>query len=142
MTQKNQTYRQKTTKPWGWEILLTPPNLPYASKIIFVEAGKRLSLQYHDQKQETLTLLEGKGLLHLENQTGQLTALTMKPKTGYTINQNQKHRFEAISDCLITEASTPQIGKTYRIEDDYNRENEELKNLQTLKTQNKLEIRN
>jgi len=126
MTKNNQFYQQKTIKPWGWEILFTPPGLAYTGKILFVRAGNRLSLQYHDQKQETLALLEGEGLLHLETDTGQLTTLPMAPQTGYTINQGQKHRFEAIGDCLIVEASTPQVGKTYRVEDDYHREDEEL----------------
>jgi len=120
------TFSQKTTKPWGWEILFTPSILPYTGKIIFVRSGKKLSLQYHDQKQETLCLLEGKGILWLETENDQIAKLPMAPKTGYTISQGQKHRVEAITDCLIIEASTPQIGKTYRVEDDYNRGDEEL----------------
>ncbi|KUK82925.1 MAG: cupin 2 conserved barrel domain protein [Microgenomates bacterium 39_6] len=123
---KQTKYSQKTIKPWGWEILFTPENLPYAGKILFVKAGKRLSLQYHDQKQETLSLLKGKANLILENEKGKMVSLMMIPKNGYTINQGKKHRLEAITDCLIIEASTPEIGKTYRIEDDYNRKNEKL----------------
>jgi len=62
----------------------------------------------------------------LENEKGKMVSLMMIPKNGYTINQGKKHRLEAITDCLIIEASTPEIGKTYRIEDDYNRKNEKL----------------
>jgi mannose-6-phosphate isomerase len=125
MIKKNQ-YSQKTIKPWGWEILFTPKNLPYTGKILFIKAGKRLSLQYHDQKQETLSLLEGKAKLLLENEKGKIVSLMMAPKNGYTINQGKKHRLEAISDCLVVEASTPEMGKTYRVEDDYNRKDEKL----------------
>jgi mannose-6-phosphate isomerase len=135
-------FSQKTIKPWGWEILFTPPDLPYTGKIIFIKSGQKLSLQYHDQKQETLCLLEGKGILWLETEKNKIVKFPMGPKTGYTINQGQKHRVEAITDCLVVEASMPQTGKTYRVEDDYNRGDEELKKLQNSKTQNKLEIRN
>jgi len=100
--------------------------LPYTGKILFIKAGKRLSLQYHDQKQETLSLLEGKAKLLLENEKGKIVSLMMAPKNGYTINQGKKHRLEAISDCLVVEASTPEMGKTYRVEDDYNRKDEKL----------------
>ncbi|MDD3679413.1 MAG: cupin [Candidatus Shapirobacteria bacterium] len=121
-----QKYSQKTIKPWGWEILFTPSGLPYTGKIIFIKAGKRLSLQYHDQKQETLCLLEGEGFLHLENEVGNLIKLSMALETGYTICQNQKHRFEATTNSLLVETSTPETGKTYRVEDDYNRKDENL----------------
>lgn len=136
MVQNKKGYQEKVTKPWGWEIIFTPPELPYTGKIIFVRSGKRLSLQYHDQKQETLCLLEGKGTLWLENKKKQIKKFPMKPKTGYTINQDQKHRVEAITNCLVVEASTPQIGKTYRVEDDYRRRDEELKNSKTQKNNN------
>ncbi len=119
-------FSQKTVKPWGWEILFTPSNLPYTGKILLIKAGKKLSLQYHDQKQETLCLLEGEGILWLEDNNNQINKLPLRPKTGYTINQGQKHRVEAIKDCLIVESSTPETGKTYRVEDDYGREDEKL----------------
>ena len=121
-------FEKKIIKPWGWEIVFTPPNLPYTGKILFVKTNQRLSLQYHDQKQETLCLIKGEGILWLEDKNKKLIQLSMKEKTGYTISQGQKHRFQANKDSLLVEASTPQIGKTYRIEDDYSRKDEELKN--------------
>ena len=48
-------------KPWGYEVLLTPKDAPYAFKLIHVKAGKRLSLQIHDVKVETQTLIDGNG---------------------------------------------------------------------------------
>ena len=41
---------RRIDKPWGYEILLTPEDAPYAAKLIHVYAGKRLSLQVHDTK--------------------------------------------------------------------------------------------
>ncbi len=131
MARKNQEYRQKTIKPWGWEILFTPSGLAYVGKILFIRAGQRLSLQIHSQKQETLCLIKGKAFLILENKDGKLIRLPMKLKTGYTVKHGQKHRLEAEVDSLIAEASTPEIGKTYRLEDDYNRKDENLNNFST-----------
>jgi len=53
-------YSRRIDKPWGYEILLSPPDAPYTSKLIHVQAGKRLSLQIHDIKVETQTLVGGR----------------------------------------------------------------------------------
>ena len=60
---KAKTTAIKVEKPWGFEIILTPENLGRVGKILFVKKGERLSLQYHDQKEETLCLFSGKALL-------------------------------------------------------------------------------
>src|SRR6267143_404239 len=54
-------WARRIEKPWGYEILLSPPDAPYTSKLIHVRAGKRLSLQLHDVKVETQTLIAGRG---------------------------------------------------------------------------------
>jgi len=119
-------FSKKTIKPWGYEILFTPKRLKRVGKILFVKAGHRLSLQYHDQKKETLCLINGKAKIWLENKDGQIKHLVMENKKGYTISLGQQHRIEAVKDSLIVEISTPEKGKTYRIEDDYNRQDEKL----------------
>ena len=112
---------QIVDKPWGKEIILTSSDLPYTSKLLIVKAGKRLSLQYHDQKTETLSLISGSAdILQGPNQE-HLISTPMELNTGYTIPINTLHRIEAITDCTIIEASTPEIGTTHRIEDDYHR---------------------
>ena len=63
---------QRIEKPWGYEILLSPADAPYTAKLIHVQAGKRLSLQLHDTKVETQTLVAGQGILVLEGPDGQL----------------------------------------------------------------------
>src|SRR5947209_19915856 len=63
---------RRINKPWGYEILLSPPDAPYTSKLIQVNAGKRLSLQVHDTKVETQTLVAGRGVLVLEGPGGDL----------------------------------------------------------------------
>jgi mannose-6-phosphate isomerase len=114
---------QRTKKPWGYEILLTPEGAPYAAKLIHVEAGKRLSLQIHDTKVETQTLIDGSGFLVLEDADGTLHDVPLKPGVGYHIAVGQKHRLCASPDQDVTvyEASSPEDGTTWRLEDDYAR---------------------
>jgi len=110
-------------KPWGYEILLTPEDAPYAFKLIHVNAGKRLSLQVHDRKIETQTLVNGAGYLVLEDSDGTVRDVPLQPGVGYHIAIGQRHRLCANPDQDVTvfEASTPEIGTTWRLEDDHQR---------------------
>lgn len=117
---------RRVEKPWGYEVLLSPPDAPYTSKLIFVQAGKRLSLQIHDVKVETQTLVSGKGILVLEGSDGALHDVLMEEGVGYHVAVGQRHRLCAApdADALVFEASTPEVGTTYRLEDDYRRPDE------------------
>jgi len=117
---------RRIDKPWGYEILLTPEGAPYAAKLIHVQAGKRLSLQVHDTKVETQTLVDGRGLLVLEGDDGELHEIDMEPGVGYHVAVGQRHRLCAPPDVDVTvfEASTPEQGVTLRLEDDYARPDE------------------
>ena len=119
-------YAQKINKPWGYEIIFTPPNLSRVGKILFIKKGCRLSLQYHDQKEETLCLFQGKAKIRLEDEKGEIKTLYMKPQMGYTILKGQKHRLEALEDSFVFEVSSSEKGTTYRLEDDYQRRSEKL----------------
>jgi len=125
------TTAQIVDKPWGWEKILTESDLPYACKIAFTHIDKRWSLQYHDKKIETITLLSGKAQLLVGPTKDTLETIDMIPNTGYTIKPNTIHRFMALTDCVTIEASTGEIGTTFRLEDDVNRgdETEEIRNL-------------
>lgn len=118
-----------TTKPWGHEIIFTKPDDPYTGKIIYINAGKRFSLQVHDEKQETQMLVSGEANLIIDNKKGELTTIKMEPFKGYTLHVGQRHRVQAITDCAIYEVSTSETGTTYRLEDDYKRpdQTEELR---------------
>jgi mannose-6-phosphate isomerase len=119
-------FARRIEKPWGYEILLSPPDAPYTSKLIHVLAGKRLSLQVHDLKVETQTLVAGDGILVLEGPDGQLHDIRMQTGVGYHIAVGQRHRTCAGpgGDATIFETSTPEIGTTMRLEDDYARPHE------------------
>ncbi len=124
-------HARRVEKPWGYEILLTPQDVPYTAKLIHVRAGKRLSLQLHDTKVETQTLVAGRGVLVLEGPDGELHDVHMQPGVGYHVAVGQRHRLCAApdADATIFEASTPETGTTLRLEDDYARphETEELR---------------
>lgn len=117
-------YQMKVEKPWGYELILTPDESPVTGKILHIKKGARFSLQYHDKKKETLTLLSGEALIILEDEKGVKQEIKMEPFKGYFIRPFQKHRCKGITDCDILEASTKEKGETVRLEDDYERETE------------------
>ncbi len=125
----NKPYIKRVEKPWGYELHFVPEGLPYMGKILHIKAGKRLSLQVHDKKQESWFLLAGQAAVIWENTNDELVETKMENEVGYTCNLGQKHRLMGITDCDILEVSTPEIGNTYRLEDDYSRptETEEMR---------------
>ena len=120
----NKPYARRVDKPWGWEIHFVPDDKPYMGKILHIKAGMRLSLQKHDEKEESWWLLTGRAMLIIENDEGELEEIEMKRDAGYSCQVNQKHRLKGITDCDIVEVSTPEIGTTYRLEDDFERDDE------------------
>jgi mannose-6-phosphate isomerase-like protein (cupin superfamily) len=117
---------RRIDKPWGYEVLLSPADAPYAAKLIHIRAGKRLSLQLHDTKVETQTLISGAAILVIEGPDGRLHDVRMEQGTGYHVAVGQRHRLCAApdEDAVVFEASSPEMGITYRLEDDYARPDE------------------
>jgi len=122
-------YQKRVEKPWGYEIHWAPDNLPYMGKLIHINSGKRLSLQRHDKKQESWFIIKGQAKVVWDNEKGELIEAELQEGFGYTCSIGQRHRLVGIIDCDIIEVSTPEIGNTERLEDDYNRpdETEELR---------------
>lgn len=120
----NRPFVKKVEKPWGCEIIFTPPDLPYTGKIIHINAGKRLSLQVHDKKQESWILKHGQAIVIWEDQNGELIETKLTEDEGFTCSIGQKHRLVGVTDCDIFEVSTPEIGTTSRLEDDFQRPDE------------------
>lgn len=120
----NKPFVKRIEKPWGYEILFTEDDLPYAGKILHIDAGKRLSLQMHDMKQETQFLVNGRCMRIADNEQGEIVEIEMVPNQGYTIQKGQRHRLQGITDCDVFEVSTPEIGTTFRLQDDFKRPDE------------------
>ena len=125
----NSPYVRRVEKPWGYEIHWVPDNKPYMGKVIHVNEGARLSLQVHDKKQESWYIISGRGKVVWENESGEMIETELVTGKGYTTEVGQKHRLVGTTDCDIVEVSTPEVGTTYRLEDDYKRpdETEELR---------------
>lgn len=123
-------FQMKVEKPWGYEIIFTPLNAPAVGKILRVLAGKRLSLQYHDEKIETLCLTDGEGIITLTDKDGIEKEVKMELNKGYFVQPGQIHRVTAVTDMTFIESSTPETGNTYRLQDDTKRptETEEMRN--------------
>jgi mannose-6-phosphate isomerase len=117
-------YVKKVDKPWGYELHWVMEGMPYMGKVLHIDAGKRLSLQVHDTKQESYFLMTGECNLILENSQGELESVTLEKGKGYTTMVGQRHRHQAVTDCDVLEVSTPEAGTTLRLEDDYKRPDE------------------
>jgi len=111
---------RKTERPWGFELLFahTPR---YVGKLIFVRKGHRLSLQYHEKKDETMYIYNGKALVEIEGSNGHLISSTAEPGYCIRIPPLTKHRLQATEDTIIFEVSTPELNDVVRLEDDYGR---------------------
>lgn len=114
----------RVEKPWGYEILWTPAEHPYAGKVLHVDAGKRMSLQNHDAKTESWFLMNGRAKVVWDDGSGELVETELEHGLGYSCEIGQRHRLVGITDCDILEVSTPEIGTTHRLEDDYARPDE------------------
>jgi len=120
----NAPYIKRVEKPWGYELHFTPDTLAYMGKMLHIDAGKRLSLQAHDKKQESWMIMSGQAKVIWDNAQGELVETELKPGQGYTTQVGQRHRLVGVTDCDIIEVSTPELGTTYRLEDDFNRPDE------------------
>lgn len=117
-------------KPWGREIWYADQKA-YAGKILEVRAGKRLSLQYHERKTETLCLLSGhvrltfrplsEGEVPAASSVGPAHVHDWRPGQSLHIPVRTIHRFEAVVDSVLLEVSTPDLTDVVRLQDDYSR---------------------
>jgi len=117
-------------KPWGREVWFADQK-NYAGKILEVKAGKRLSLQYHERKTETLYLMSGRmrltyrtlssGESHDSATVGSEHQFVWEPGHSVHIPVHTIHRFEAIEDSILLESSTPDLTDIVRLQDDFSR---------------------
>lgn len=120
----NEPYVKRVEKPWGYELHWVKDTMPYMGKVLHITSDKRLSLQAHDQKRESWFIIGGRAKIIWDNPQGNLIETEMEPGKGYTCAIGQRHRLVGVTDCDIIEVSTPEMGTTYRLEDDYKRPNE------------------
>ena len=112
---------RKVEKPWGWELVWAEADA-YVGKLLFVRAGESLSLQYHEVKDESWLVQEGRARLELGEVAGELEAIEIGPGDAFHFRPRTVHRVTAIEDTLVVEVSTPQLEDVVRLEDRYGRE--------------------
>ena len=112
---------RRVEKPWGHELIWAHTG-KFVGKILHIEAGRRLSLQYHEMKDEWIHLLEGRLSLTLENDAGEIEVRQLGAGEGAHVPVGRRHRYEAIETSRLIEVSTPELDDVVRIEDDFGRE--------------------
>jgi mannose-6-phosphate isomerase len=112
---------RKVEKPWGWELVWAEAG-DYVGKLLFVRAGESLSLQYHQVKDESWLVQEGRAKLELGEVGGELETFEIGPGDAYRFRPGTVHRVTALEDTLVVEVSTPQLTDVVRLADKYGRE--------------------
>jgi mannose-6-phosphate isomerase-like protein (cupin superfamily) len=112
---------RRVDKPWGHELIWAHTDR-YVGKILLIEAGRRLSLQRHEVKDESIYILSGRLRLTLEDDRGEVRTEDLGPGAHRHVRTGRIHRYEALERCEIMEVSTPELDDVVRLEDDFGRE--------------------
>jgi len=111
---------RRVNKPWGYE-LIWAENPKYLGKILNIMAGKRLSLQYHKVKDETIMVKKGTMKLEFGQSKIGIQEIEMNEGDSFHIQPGLLHRMSAVTDCEVIEVSTSEIADIVRVEDDHGR---------------------
>jgi mannose-6-phosphate isomerase-like protein (cupin superfamily) len=109
----------KVDKPWGYELIWAKTD-KYVGKILHIEEGHKLSLQYHEVKDETIYVIAGEmDLVIVEDGKERIEKLT--PGDYRHLPTGTVHRMISVKSCDIFEVSTPELDDVVRLEDVYGR---------------------
>ena len=113
---------RRVPKPWGHETIWAHTDR-YVGKILHINAGHALSVQYHEVKDETVHLLAGE-LTYWVQLPGDTAPRDQRLRAGdsFRITPGTIHYMEAVTDCDVLEASTPELDDVVRLRDRYGRE--------------------
>ncbi|MFN0093858.1 MAG: cupin domain-containing protein [Dehalococcoidia bacterium] len=110
----------RVEKPWGYELIFAHTDA-YVGKIIHINAGHRLSRQYHVMKDETLLVESGE--LDLEvGPADRFETIRMRERDAFRVTPGTIHRMVGVTDVSVIEVSTPHLDDVVRLADDYGRE--------------------
>jgi mannose-6-phosphate isomerase-like protein (cupin superfamily) len=110
----------RVEKPWGYELWWARTDR-YVGKLIHVNKGHALSLQYHEKKDETIFVHTGRILFESRDASGTLQGREMGPGDAVHVTPPTVHRMTALEDTDIFEVSTPETDDVVRLEDRYGR---------------------
>ena len=126
-------------KPWGHETIWAHTDL-YVGKVLHIKAGHSLSVQYHNKKDETIHLLSGEMIYRVGTADGrrrtaddggrkpeagsapELKVVELKSGESFRNEPGLIHQMEAVTDCVLLEASTPHLDDVVRLTDRYGRQ--------------------
>ncbi len=113
---------KRIDKPWGYEIWWARTDR-YVGKLLHINAGESLSLQYHNVKDETILVQAGTLLFETgpKDDPTKLKQTEMKPGDLFHITPHTVHRMTGVTDVDIVEVSTPELDDVVRLEDRYGR---------------------
>ena len=111
----------KVPKPWGHETIWARSDR-YVGKILHINAGQELSVQYHDKKDETVHLLSGEIAYRVQSDSNVLEDVKLKLGESFRITPGTIHQIAALTDCDVLEVSTPELDDVVRLSDRYGRE--------------------
>jgi len=111
---------RKVDKPWGYELRWAITDR-YAGKVLHVNKGEALSLQFHERKDEHQYVIRGAVDVELGVEGGELTTRRMQVGDTLHITPGTRHRITAVEDTDIVEVSTPELDDVVRLEDRYGR---------------------
>jgi mannose-6-phosphate isomerase len=117
----NRELPRRVEKPWGHELWFAHTDR-YAGKLLHVNAGHRLSVQYHERKDETSYLLSGRLLLSQGEAADRLMQIEVGKGAVWRNEAGVVHTIEAIEDSVVLEVSTPELEDVVRLADRYGRE--------------------
>jgi mannose-6-phosphate isomerase-like protein (cupin superfamily) len=116
------TTAPRTDKPWGHESLFALVDGKYCGKALHVTQGHALSLQYHERKEETISLFSGRLKVEVGQHETAMDAFELEPGESIHLRPGVRHRVTALVDSVVLEASTTELDDVVRLEDRYGRE--------------------
>ncbi len=111
---------QRVEKPWGYEIVFAHTD-KYVGKLLFIRAGEQLSLQFHREKDEVIYVHKGRIELEIGEPGAQVDTEVVGPGHAFHLTPGTVHRWRALEDAIVLEASTPELDDVVRLEDRYGR---------------------
>ena len=109
----------RVPKPWGYKLIWAKTDR-YVGKILHIEPGHVLSLQYHRQKDESIYVLAGEIILRLQRDDTLIESHVTQGQA-FHIQPKLIHQFEAVVPTDLLEASTPELDDVVRLKDRYGR---------------------
>ena len=116
--------KREVIKPWGKEVIWaeTPD---YVGKLLYINEGHKLSLQYHEEKDETILVISGEIEIFVSDHGRRgISSLNLSEGDTYHVTPGTIHRFSASlgTNVVLAEVSTNHLNDVVRLEDDYDRD--------------------